>query len=230
MSPILLRPIREQVAHDRVIRQLQVLYRRRRYAVGMNVGASKETKIRVAEQELYPDLVIRSTEGGRRLQAVIEVETTESVNRIEAMAQWARFAKARGAFHLYVPVGMADLAQRLCSANGINLAEVWTFYAVGDQIRFTMAYRSDSAKRALLARKAMDVKKTKKVASSKSSKKQAKAARAKKVGKKKLTKKKPAVSRSQSAARPGRPKAGVKKRTKSKTRRVKTASSKRRVS
>ena len=228
MSPILLRPIREQVVHDRVIRLLQALYRRRRYAVGVNIGNSKETKVRVAEQELYPDLVLRSTEGVRRLHAVIEVETTESVNRLEAMAQWGRFAKARGAFFLYVPAGMADVAQRLCNVHGINVSEVWTYYSVGDQVRFSMAHRSAAAKRAALARKATEVSKAKKIGSSKSSKKQKRTLTRKKVRKKKLTKKKSAASRSRSERKPSRPKAVTTKRTKLKTRRVKTASSKRR--
>lgn len=227
MNPILLRPIREQVVHDRVIRELQVVYRRRRYAVEVNIGLSKETQIRVADQELHPDLVLRSTGGVRRLHAVIEVETTESVNRLEAMAQWSRFAKARGGFFLYVPAGMADVAQRLCETNSINVSEIWTYYSAGDQVRFSMAHRSNTAKRAAVARKATEVSKAKKIASSKSSKKPKRTLTTKKVRKKQLTKKNSAASRSRSDRKPSRLKAVTTKSSKSKTRRVKTASSKR---
>lgn len=147
MSPILLRPIREQFEHDRVIRQLQGRWRRR-YAVGINPGAEQTAPIRIASQQVYPDLVLSSTDRGRRIHTIVEVETAESVNHLEALAQWARLAKARGAFHLYVPAGAADVARRLCEDNRINVAEIWTYYSVGSQIRFAMAHRSDAAKRA----------------------------------------------------------------------------------
>jgi hypothetical protein len=130
-----------------------------------------------------PDLVLTSTSGARRLQAVVEVETSESINDLEAMAQWARFAKARGAFHLYVPAGMADVAQRICQAKRINVSEIWTYYFVGDVLRFTMFYRSPSAERTAQARKLeTESKAKKKVAKKKVAKK--------KVAKKKVTKKK----------------------------------------
>ena len=99
MSPILVRPFREQVDHDRVIRQLQTRFRRK-FSVAVNVGSLQETTLRISGMNVTPDLVLTSTSGVRRLQAVVEVETSESINDLEAMAQWARFAKARGAFHL----------------------------------------------------------------------------------------------------------------------------------
>lgn len=210
LSPILLRPIREQVEHDRVIRQLQARWRRR-YAVGANAGTSQETTIRIAGQDVHPDLVLTSTEGGRRLHAVVEVETTESVNHLEAMAQWARFAKSRGAFYLYVPAGMAEVAQRLCHVNGINVTEIWTYYSVGDEVRFTMAHRSAAAKRAALARKAVGGrKKTAKKSARKTAKKAGTAkvvAKKKKVTKKKDATKKTAVARSAAKPKRTRPKA-----------------------
>lgn len=147
MSPILLRPIREQFEHDRVIRQLQARWRRR-FAVAANPGKEQEGSVRFGNQTLYPDLILTTTEGGRRLHALVEVETAESVNHLEAMAQWAHFAKARGAFYLYVPAGQADVALRLCRSSRINVTEVWTYYAIGSQMRFSMAYRSPRATQA----------------------------------------------------------------------------------
>ena len=187
MSPILVRPFREQVDHDRVIRQLQTRFRRK-FSVAVNVGSLQETTIRISGMNVTPDLVLTSTSGARRLQAVVEVETSESINDLEAMAQWARFAKARGAFHLYVPAGMADVAQRICQAKRINVSEIWTYYFVGDVLRFTMFYRSPSAERTAQARKLeTESKAKKKVAKKKVAKK--KVAK-KKVAKKKVTKKK----------------------------------------
>jgi len=182
VSPILVRPFREQVDHDRVIRQLQAKFRRK-YAVAANVGSLQENTIRILGQHVTPDLVLTTASGARRLQVVVEVETSESTNDLEAMAQWVRFAKARAAFHLYVPAGMADVAKRICQAKQINVSEIWTYFFVGDVLRFTMFYRSPSAQRSVLARKSESGPKVKKKVSKK---KQAK----KKVVKKKVSKKK----------------------------------------
>ena len=103
MSPILLRPIREQVEHDRVIRQLQGRWRRK-YEVAINVGADETTPVKAGPQTVFPDLVLTATTSGRRLHGVVEVETAESVNHLEAKAEWLHFAKARGAFYLYVDI------------------------------------------------------------------------------------------------------------------------------
>ena len=119
MSPILLRPIREQLEHDRVIRQLQTRWRRR-YSVAINPGSQETTCVRSENKELFPDLVLTSSEGGNRPQGIIEVETAESINTLEAMSQWVYLAKVRCTFYLYVPVNFSDVAQRLCKENGIK--------------------------------------------------------------------------------------------------------------
>ncbi len=142
MSPVVLRPIREQIEHDRVIRLLQGRLRRR-YSVYTNVGDEPEpTGVKTRGGELYPDLVLVNTGSPRRLHGIIEVETAESVNRLEAMAEWGPFAKVRGAFYLYVPAGTSDVAKRLCEQNGASVTEIWSYHPVGEQIRFTLAYRS----------------------------------------------------------------------------------------
>ena len=112
MSPILVRPVREQLEHDRIIRFLQGKSRRR-YEAGMNPGAEQNVPVGTGAAAIYPDLVLLSQERGHRLQGVIEVETGESVNHLEALAQWAHFAKLRAFFQLYVPAGMVDVARRL---------------------------------------------------------------------------------------------------------------------
>ena len=72
----------------------------------------------------------------------VEVETAESVNHLEAMAQWAHLGRARAPFHLYVPAGCVDIARRLASENGVNVAEIWSFHTIGDQTRFTLVHRA----------------------------------------------------------------------------------------
>ena len=183
MSPILLRPIREQFEHDRVIRQLQTRWRRR-FAVSANPGTARDVTVRTGSQTLYPDLILTSTEGKRRLHGVVEVETTESINYLEAMAQWAYLAKARGAFYLYVPAGVSDVARRLCEEHGINVTEIWTYYAVGSLMRFTMVYRSAGAKRAAATKAARRVGSKARKAPRKATTKKAKASRTAKTPRK----------------------------------------------
>jgi hypothetical protein len=144
VSPILVRPVREQAEHDRVIRLLQAKSRRR-FEVGINPGAEQNVPVGSGAAAMYPDLVLQSLERGHRLQAVVEVETGESVNHLEALAQWAHFAKLRVPFHLYVPAGMVDVARRLCEDNQIHVAEIWSYHSIGDQVRFTLVHRSREA-------------------------------------------------------------------------------------
>ena len=139
--PILVRPVREQLEHDRVIRLLQAKYKRK-FEVGMNPGAEQSAPIGAGTSAVYPDLVLQSTERSRKLMGVVEVETGESVNHLEAMSQWASFGRLRAPFHLYVPANMIDVARRLCADMQIPVAELWTFHAVGDQMRFTLVQRS----------------------------------------------------------------------------------------
>ena len=144
MSPILVRPVREQLEHDRIIRLLQTKCRRR-YEAGMNPGNEQNVPVGTGPNPLYPDLVLVSTERGRRLQVVVEVETGESVNHLEALAQWVHLSRLRAAFHLYVPSGMVDVARRLCDDNQIRVAEIWSYHMVGDEVRFTLVHRSREA-------------------------------------------------------------------------------------
>jgi hypothetical protein len=144
MSPILVRPVREQLEHDRIIRLLQNKLRRR-YEAGINPGAEKNVPVGTGSSVLYPDLVLTSQDRGRRVEAVIEVETGESVNHLEALAQWAHLSRIRAAFHLYVPSGMIDVARRLCEDNQIHVNEIWSYHMIGDDIRFTLVHRSREA-------------------------------------------------------------------------------------
>src|SRR6266566_3313271 len=133
VSPILVRPVREQLEHDRIIRLLQSKFRRK-FEVGMNPGAEQNAAVGSGPSALYPDLVLFSQERGHRLQGVVEVETGESVNHLEALAQWGHFAKTRAAFHLYVPSAMVDVARRLAEENQIHIGEIWSYHAIGDEI------------------------------------------------------------------------------------------------
>jgi hypothetical protein len=146
VSPILVRPVREQLEHDRVIRLLQVRLKRR-HDVAINIGEDQTVPVKIGTVQIFPDLVLTSTDRGRKLMCTVEVETAESVNHLEAMAQWAHLGRARAPFHLYVPAGSVDMARRLASENHVNVAEIWSFHTIGDQTRFTMVHRSPGAAR-----------------------------------------------------------------------------------
>ena len=136
--PILVRPVREQLEHDRVIRQLQAKWKRK-FDVTTNVGDEKNAAVRSGTITLYPDLVLAE---GRRVAAVIEVETNESVNHLEAMAQWAHLGRSRVPFHLYVPAGSVEMARRLAEEQQVAFAEIWSYHAVGEQMRFVLVHRA----------------------------------------------------------------------------------------
>jgi hypothetical protein len=141
LSPILVRPVREQLEHDRLIRLLHTKFRRK-FEAGMNPGNEQNAGVGTGPAALFPDLVLTSQDRGHRLQAVVEVETGESVNHLEALAQWAHYGKTRAAFHLYVPANMVDVARRLCEDNQIHVSEIWSYHLIGDEPRFTLVHRS----------------------------------------------------------------------------------------
>jgi len=128
VSPIFVRPVREQLEHDRLTRFLVAKYKRKS-DVSANVGDEQGTPVKIGPSTYYPDLVLTD---GRRLTGLVEVESGESVNNLEAMAQWVPFSKARVPFHLYVPMTAFDAARRFCDAHHARVAEIWTYRATND--------------------------------------------------------------------------------------------------
>ena len=143
MSPILTRPVREQLEHDRVIRQLQGKYKRKTDVI-INPGNEQNQSVTVGELVVFPDLLVFA-EGGRKLLMTVEVETGESVNAIEARAEWGVYTKLKVPLHLYVPPASVDAVRRLCTEYQIVVAELWTYTTSFDQVRFTMVHRDAEA-------------------------------------------------------------------------------------
>ena len=144
MSPILVRPVREQLEHDRVIRLLQAKYKRK-FDVAINPGNEQSAPVGSEASPWYPDLVLHSTDKARKLAGVVEVESAESVNHLEAMSQWKAFAGLRVPFHLYLPTTSIDTARRFCADMDIPVAEIWAYQSIGDQIRFALVQRAPGA-------------------------------------------------------------------------------------
>ena len=154
MSPILVRPVREQLEHDRVIRLLQARYKRK-FQVSINPGREQTSPVVIRGSEWYPDLLLQSSDARPKLLGVVEAETAESVNHLEAMSQWATFARLRVPLHLYVPVSSVDAARRLCASLHISVSEIWAYNALGDEILFALVHRLPTRKaQALRASKA----------------------------------------------------------------------------
>jgi hypothetical protein len=143
VSPILTRPVREQLEHDRVIRQLQGKYKRKTEVV-INPGNEQNQSVTVGDLVVFPDVLVFA-EGGRRLLVTVEVETGESVNPIEARAEWGVYSKLKVPLHLYVPPANVDAVRRICAEYQILVSEIWTYTTSFDQVRFTMVHRDADA-------------------------------------------------------------------------------------
>jgi hypothetical protein len=143
VSPILTRPVREQLEHDRVIRLLQARYKRKTDVI-INPGNEQNQSVTVGELAVFPDLLVFA-EGSRRLLATVEVETGESVNAIEARAEWGIYSKLKVPLHLYVPPGSVDAVKRIAAEYQIIVSELWTFTMSFDQVRFAMVSRAPDA-------------------------------------------------------------------------------------
>jgi hypothetical protein len=145
VSPILVRPVREQLEHDRIIRLLQVRLKRR-HEVAINIGPDQTVPVKIGPVQIFPDLVL--TTAARKLEGTVEVETAESVNHLEAMAQWAHLGRARVPFHLYVPASCVEIARRLATENHVSIGELWSYHTIGDQTRFTLVQKATPAESA----------------------------------------------------------------------------------
>jgi hypothetical protein len=140
LSPILVRPVREQLEHDRVIRLLQAKYKRKS-EVAINPGNQQVMPVAVGSSGWYPDLVLYAGDKNRKVIGVVEVETVESVNNLEAMSQWATFSRLRVPFHLYIPTQMVDVARRLCQDLQLTPPEIYSYQAIGDQFRWVLVQK-----------------------------------------------------------------------------------------
>jgi hypothetical protein len=145
VSPIFVRPVREQLEHDRLIRFLANKYKKK-FEVAANPGDEQTAPLKIGQNTFFPDLVLTAN---RKLAGVVEVESGESVNNLEAMAQWVQFSRLRAPFHLYVPVTAFDVARRLCEANQVRAAEIWTYRALTDGFDLVRGFHDPAAAHAV---------------------------------------------------------------------------------
>lgn len=154
MSPIYVRPAREQSEHDRLIRHLQTKYTKK-FEVAVNIdGVEPVTFVKIGPATLTPDLVLTE---GKKLAGLVEVETGESVNNLEAMAQWVHFSRARVPFHLYVPVHGYEAARRLCDGYQARVGEIWTYRPTHDGFDLVRMHNDPAAAAGVRGVKALPV-------------------------------------------------------------------------
>jgi len=84
VSPILVRPVREQLEHDRIIRLLQSKFRRR-FDVGINPGAEQNAAVGSGASAVYPDVILSTQDRGRKAVTVIEVDTEPPTQLLEKL-------------------------------------------------------------------------------------------------------------------------------------------------
>ena len=121
--PILVRPVREQLEHDRIIRLLEAKWKRK-FKVEANPGDERNAGIKVTQRaRSTPDLVL-TEEGGRQAQGPGRGQTSESVNHLEARAQWAHLAKSRTSLVLFVPAGAVGGPALVPDENAIKVSEL----------------------------------------------------------------------------------------------------------
>jgi hypothetical protein len=141
VSPIYIRPAREQAEHDRLILFLEAKYGKK-LDVLINKGDARDYALKVGLGTFFPDLILQ--EAGK-LTGVIEIETGESTNNLEALAQWVHFGKAKAPFHLYVPVLAYDAARRFCEQNQVTVSEIWTYRPLMDGFDLVRVFHDPQA-------------------------------------------------------------------------------------
>ncbi len=141
MSPIYIRPAREQAEHDRLILFLEAKHGKK-LDVLINKGDARDYALKIGLGTFFPDLILQ--EAGK-LAGVIEIETGESTNNLEALAQWVHFGKAKAPFLLYVPVLAYDAARRFCEQNQVTVSEIWTYRPLMDGFDLVRVFHDPQA-------------------------------------------------------------------------------------
>ena len=141
MSPIYIRPAREQAEHDRLIAFLEGQHKST-YDVLTNRGDARDYALKVGGGTYFPDLILMED---KKPAAVIEIETGESTNNLEALAQWVHFGKAKVPFFLYVPEMMFDAARRFCIQNSVTVTEIWTYRSIFEGFDVVQAFTDPQA-------------------------------------------------------------------------------------
>lgn len=105
-----------QSLHDKVIQTAASQLNKTNHDVYTNLGNQHNVWI----GSNYPDIVM-TKKGTMTAEFIIEVETADSVNIIEATNQWKKYAnEIKASFYLLIPFSHKNLAVNLCKQVGIS--------------------------------------------------------------------------------------------------------------
>lgn len=103
--------------HEKVINAAIQALNKLDFDIYTNPGTSKNAAI----SDNYPDIIL-TEKGKKNAKFIIEVETRETVNDVEAEIQWKKYAKEINAtFYLLVPYESRNMAESICRRLGINV-------------------------------------------------------------------------------------------------------------
>ncbi len=105
-----------QSQHDKVIQLALERLDKSNHDVYINPG--NEHNVWIGDN--YPDIVLVK-KGTKTVEFIIEVETNDSINIIEATNQWKKYAtEIKASFYILVPFSKKNLAISLCKQVGIT--------------------------------------------------------------------------------------------------------------
>ncbi len=110
------RTINTQSIHDAVIRFAASHFDLTNHDVFINPGIEHNAWI----GNNYPDIILVKKDS-TTVEFIIEVETADSVNIVEASNQWKKYAtEIKASFYLLVPLAQKNAAINLCKQVGIS--------------------------------------------------------------------------------------------------------------
>lgn len=105
-----------QGIHDRVVREIVNHLNNEAFDIYINPGQERNAGI----GDNYPDVVM-TEKGQNTVKFILEVETSESVTKDEAINQWKKYtSEINATFYLVVPVALLNKAKELCQRENIN--------------------------------------------------------------------------------------------------------------
>lgn len=117
--------------HDKVVQNIVSHLNTITYDVYTNPGQEKNAGI----GDNYPDVIL-TEKNGTTVKFIMEVETTDSVSKEEAVRQWKKYvSEINATFYLVVPIGSLKKAKDLCQREGIN-SRFATYTIEGDTLNF----------------------------------------------------------------------------------------------
>ena len=124
-----------QSLHDHVVNLVAQRWAKSAQSkVTVNTGSEK--KGRAGFDRNTPDLVgWKSSPKGTRVEWIAEVETKESLSRLEMRARWQDDAALGVPFYLFVPKGCRARAEQVAVKAGVTLNSIYEYAFVNETLQ-----------------------------------------------------------------------------------------------